>query len=91
MADSRDFRESNSKESKRLLGNKLKYEETIEEKLNVEYLVNEFNNKLEFIKEEIDLRIDSLTDIRNQKNDNSNSNSNSIEFELEFESNELIF
>jgi hypothetical protein len=49
----------NRNEFNRLLDIKLTYKDTIEEKLNADYLINEFNNKLELIKDEIDLRIES--------------------------------
>jgi WD40 repeat protein len=55
-----DTLNKNRNEFDRLLNNKLEYEEKLEEKFNVEYLNNEFNNKLELFKNEIDLRIDSL-------------------------------
>jgi hypothetical protein len=67
--DSNDFSESNSDELIRLLDSKMRYEMKIEEKLNVEYLMGELNNKLEFIKEEIEIRIESLISKLNEYKD----------------------
>lgn len=43
-----------------LIENKLKYEELINEQLNFNYFIDKFNEKVEFIKADIDLRVESV-------------------------------